>query len=166
MTAHIKPSVTFDPARLRADFPILAREVYGRPLVYLDNAASAQKPRPVLDAMDHAYRNIYANVHRGVHFLSSAATEAYEDARKTAQRFVEQVKRALDGTAPFVVTPMLDRARLVALLETFPDWVQQKSGLGDLTIRDVFDQQCALSPNRLVYIWSMDTHLQSYRHEP
>lgn len=86
--------------------------------------------------------------------------------RKTAQRFVEQVKRALDGTAPFVVTPMLDRARLVALLETFPDWVQQKSGLGDLTIRDVFDQQCALSPNRLVYIWSMDTHLQSYRHEP
>jgi len=86
--------------------------------------------------------------------------------RKTAQRFVEQVKRALDGTAPFVVTPMLDRTRLVALLETFPDWVQQKSGLGDLTIRDVFDQQCALSPNRLVYIWSMDTHLQSYRHEP
>jgi hypothetical protein len=86
--------------------------------------------------------------------------------RKAAQRFVDQVKKALDGAAPFVVTPMLDRARLVALLETFPDWVQQKSGLGDLTIRDVFDQQCKLSPNRLVYIWSMDTHLQGYRREP
>lgn len=86
--------------------------------------------------------------------------------RRTALRFVEQVKKALDGTAPFAITPMLERTRLIALLDTFPGWVQQKSGLGDLTIKDVFDQQRALSPKRLVYIWSLDTHLQSYRHEP
>jgi cysteine desulfurase/selenocysteine lyase len=78
----------FDVARVRADFPILFREVYGKPLVYLDNAASAQKPRPVLDAMDHAYRFEYANVHRGLHYLSNAATAKYEDARETVRRFL------------------------------------------------------------------------------
>jgi len=86
--------------------------------------------------------------------------------RKTAQRFVAQVKKALTGEAPFTVTPMLDRARLLTLLEGFPEWALQGSGLGDLTIRDVFDQQCAVAPNRPVYIWSLDKHLQSFRHEP
>ena len=78
----------YDVERIRADFPILFREVHGKPLVYLDNGASAQKPRPVLEAMDHAYRFEYANVHRGLHHLSNAATEKYEAARETARRFL------------------------------------------------------------------------------
>jgi cysteine desulfurase / selenocysteine lyase len=78
----------FDPARTRADFPILAREVRGKPLVYLDNAATTQKPRAVLDAMTRYYEEANANVHRGVHLLSERATKAYEDARLAVARFV------------------------------------------------------------------------------
>ena len=78
---------TFDVARLRADFPILFREIHGKPLVYLDNGASAQKPASVIDAMDHAYRFEYANVHRGLHYLSNTATARMEDARETVRRF-------------------------------------------------------------------------------
>jgi len=78
----------FDVAAIRRDFPILSREVHGKPLVYLDNAASAQKPKAVLDAMQRAYSEEYANVHRGLHFLANAATEAYEGARKTTARFL------------------------------------------------------------------------------
>ena len=69
-------------------FPILSREVYGKPLVYLDSAASAQKPRQVLDAMRDFASSEYANVHRGVHYLSAAATERYEAARETVRRFL------------------------------------------------------------------------------
>ncbi|MEQ8825900.1 MAG: cysteine desulfurase [Filomicrobium sp.] len=79
---------TYDVDHIRTDFPILFREVYGKPLVYLDNGASAQKPRSVLDAMDHSYRFDYANVHRGMHYLSNAATEKYEEARETVCRFL------------------------------------------------------------------------------
>ncbi|MEL6297645.1 MAG: cysteine desulfurase [Pseudomonadota bacterium] len=78
----------FDVARIRADFPILFREVNNKPLVFLDSAGSAQKPLPVIEAMDHAIRHEYANVHRGIHYLSNAATQAYEDARTTTQRFL------------------------------------------------------------------------------
>ena len=81
MTAQTKIATAFDPAAARADFEILSREVYGKPLVYLDNAASAQKPRQVLQAMDDFATSEYANVLRGVHFLSAAATERYEAAR-------------------------------------------------------------------------------------
>jgi cysteine desulfurase / selenocysteine lyase len=73
---------------IRQDFPILSREVYGKPLVYLDNGASAQKPQAVIDAITHAYSHEYANVHRGLHFLSNAATDAYERARETVRRFL------------------------------------------------------------------------------
>ncbi|WEX07300.1 cysteine desulfurase [Chelativorans sp. AA-79] len=79
---------SYDIEAIRRDFPILAREVYGKPLAYLDNAASAQKPQAVIDAVTHAYANEYANVHRGLHFLSNAATEAYEKARETVRRFL------------------------------------------------------------------------------
>lgn len=79
---------SYDVARVREDFPILAREVYGKPLVYLDNAASAQKPRAVLDRMREVYEKEYANVHRGLHFLANAATEAYENARETVRGFL------------------------------------------------------------------------------
>ncbi len=78
----------YDVDHIRTDFPILFREVYGKPLVYLDNGASAQKPRAVLEAMDHAYRFEYANVHRGLHYLSNTATANYEEARETVRRFL------------------------------------------------------------------------------
>ncbi|MCJ8309018.1 MAG: cysteine desulfurase [Rhizobiaceae bacterium] len=78
----------YDIDAIRADFPILQREVHGKPLVYLDNGASAQKPSQVIDAIKHAYENEYANVHRGLHFLSNAATDAYEAARGKIRRFL------------------------------------------------------------------------------
>ncbi|MFL5258646.1 MAG: cysteine desulfurase [Hyphomicrobiales bacterium] len=78
----------YDVEAIRRDFPILSREVYGKPLVYLDNAASAQKPKAVLDAIMKSYTQEYANVHRGLHFLSNTATQAYEDARESVRRFV------------------------------------------------------------------------------
>ncbi|WP_416796827.1 cysteine desulfurase [Ciceribacter azotifigens] len=87
--ADLSPTIAgYDVERVRQDFPILSREVYGKPLVYLDNAASAQKPRQVIDAVSHVYAHEYANVHRGLHFLSNAATEAYEGAREKVRRFL------------------------------------------------------------------------------
>ena len=93
MTAMTKETdiageAAYDVETIRTDFPILFREVYGKPLIYLDNGASAQKPRSVLDAIDYAYKMEYANVHRGLHFLSNAATARYEDARETVRRFL------------------------------------------------------------------------------
>ncbi len=79
---------SYDVEAVRGDFPILAEKVYGKPLVYLDNGASAQKPLAVLDRMRHAYTHEYANVHRGLHYLSNAATEAYEDAREAVRAFL------------------------------------------------------------------------------
>lgn len=78
----------FDLARVRADFPILSRQIHGHPLTYLDNAASTQKPRAVLDAIAHCYGESYANVARGVHTLSQEATAAYEKARERVARFI------------------------------------------------------------------------------
>lgn len=78
----------YDVAEVRKDFPILGREVYGKPLVYLDNAATVQKPRQVVEAMSEEYYNVNANVHRGVHFLSQQATELHEAARETVRRFL------------------------------------------------------------------------------
>ncbi|MEL7543011.1 MAG: cysteine desulfurase [Pseudomonadota bacterium] len=78
----------FDVTRVRTDFPILYREIYDKPLIYLDNGASAQKPKPVLDAIEHAYKMEYSNVHRGLHFLSNEATAKYEAARTTVATFL------------------------------------------------------------------------------
>lgn len=77
-----------DITKIREDFPILGRTVYGRPLVYLDNAATTQKPRCVVDAITEEYYSVNANVHRGVHFLSQQATELHEAARETVRRFI------------------------------------------------------------------------------
>ena len=82
-----------DPLALRADFPILAREVHGKPLAYLDNAASSQKPRAVIEALDEFYRAHYANIHRGVHTLSEEATGAYEEARDKIAAFINAPDR-------------------------------------------------------------------------
>ncbi|CEA16932.1 putative cysteine desulfurase [Fermentimonas caenicola] len=77
-----------DINKIRADFPILAREVYGRPLVYFDNAATSQKPQCVMDKITEMYTTVNSNVHRGVHYLSQVATDEHEAARKTVQRFI------------------------------------------------------------------------------
>src|SRR5258706_1374604 len=82
----------YDVTALRRDFPILARKVHGKPLVYLDNAASAQKPKGVLDAMTNFAASEYANGHRGVHYLSGAATERYEEARRRVRRFLNAAR--------------------------------------------------------------------------
>jgi len=78
----------YDVAAIRADFPILSERPYGKPLVYLDNAASAQKPRAVIDRMVHVYEHEYANVHRGLHYLANAATDAFEAAREKMRAFL------------------------------------------------------------------------------
>jgi cysteine desulfurase / selenocysteine lyase len=87
-------SADFDIRKVRADFPILSREIHGRPLVYLDNAATTQKPQAVIDAMSHYYASDNANIHRGVHLLSESATEAYEAARRTVQHFLNAEDRS------------------------------------------------------------------------
>jgi cysteine desulfurase/selenocysteine lyase len=89
------PAVTngsYDVDRIREDFPILSMQVHGKDLVYLDNAASAQKPKAVLDCMMHAYTCEYANVHRGLHYLANAATDAYEDARAKVASFLNAAR--------------------------------------------------------------------------
>ena len=79
---------SYDIAKVREDFPALSLKIYDKPLVYLDNAASAQKPNAVLDRMTQAYKSEYANVHRGLHYLANAATEAYEGARAKVAQFL------------------------------------------------------------------------------
>jgi cysteine desulfurase/selenocysteine lyase len=89
------PSLTngaYDVGRLREDFPALGMQIYGKPLVYLDNAASAQKPKVVLDRLQHAYTAEYANVHRGLHYLANVATEAYENAREKVRAFINAAR--------------------------------------------------------------------------
>jgi cysteine desulfurase/selenocysteine lyase len=88
MNVQLKQPLAFDVNSARREFEILSREVYGKPLAYLDNAASAQKPRSVLAAMTEFAETEYANVHRGVHYLSAKATRRYEDARETVRRFL------------------------------------------------------------------------------
>lgn len=88
MSAALETRVEYDVAKIRADFPILSRDVRGRKLVYLDNAATTQKPRQVIDRIVRYYSEENSNVHRGVHFLSEVATLEYENARGTVQRFL------------------------------------------------------------------------------
>ncbi len=93
MTHPAVKNGSLDIERIRADFPALAMQVYGKPLVYLDNAASAQKPQAVLDRLTKAYTSEYANVHRGLHYLANEATEAYEGARETARAFINAARK-------------------------------------------------------------------------
>ena len=80
--------IAFDVDQIRRDFPILQCKIHGKPLVYLDNAATAQKPKTVLDALTHYYTKENANINRGVHLLSELATEAHEGARVKVQKFL------------------------------------------------------------------------------
>ena len=90
--SKLKPKATafgtIDVDSVRADFPILSEKVYEKPLVYLDSAASAQKPRSVIDKISRTYETEYANVHRGIHNLSQRATDAMEAARETVRAFI------------------------------------------------------------------------------
>jgi len=92
MTHPAVKNGSYDVAKIRADFPALAMQVYGKPLVYLDNAASAQKPQTVLDRLHKAYTEQYANVHRGLHYLANEATEAYEGARERVRAFLNAAR--------------------------------------------------------------------------
>ena len=82
----------YDINKVREDFPILSRQIYGKPLVYFDNGATTQKPLCVLDAMRNEYLNVNANVHRGVHYLSQQATDLHEEARETVRKFINAPK--------------------------------------------------------------------------
>src|SRR5688572_4430201 len=88
LAASSRQATAFDVQRVRQDFPILKQRVHGKPLVYLDNAATTQKPQAVIDAMVRTYAEENANIHRGVHLLSERATKGYEDARVKVQKFL------------------------------------------------------------------------------
>jgi cysteine desulfurase / selenocysteine lyase len=127
----------YDVEKIRTDFPILSREVYGKPLVYLDNAASAQKPRAVLDAVSEAYGNEYSNVHRGMHYLSNAATEKFEAARETARAFLNAA-----STDEIVFTSgATDAINLVA-----SSFVEPMIGEGDEIILSVLEHHSNIVP--------------------
>src|SRR6266550_4202895 len=94
-TSSDKPRTSvrgYDVARLREDFPILKTKVSGKPLIYLDNAATTQKPRQVIDAIKHFYEHENANIHRGVYYLSQLATDRYEGARHKVRKFINAVE--------------------------------------------------------------------------
>ena len=128
---------TYDVEAIRRDFPILSREVYGKPLVYLDNGASAQKPKAVLDAIQHAYSEEYANVHRGLHFLSNAATEAYEKAREKVQRFLNA------GSAEEIV---FTKSATEAINTVAYGWGMPNIGEGDEIVLSIMEHHSNIVP--------------------
>jgi cysteine desulfurase/selenocysteine lyase len=132
----VQPGAPFDVARIRADFPILFREVYGKPLVYLDNAASAQKPRSVIDTMDHAYRFEYANVHRGLHYLSNTATQHFEDARESVRRFLNA------GSVDEIIFTKNATAAINLVADSFGD----KIGVGDEIVLSILEHHSNIVP--------------------
>ncbi|MEM7461073.1 MAG: cysteine desulfurase [Pseudomonadota bacterium] len=127
----------FDVEAVRADFPILSRKVYDKPLVYLDNGASAQKPTAVLDAIQHAYSNEYANVHRGLHFLSNAATEAYEAAREKVRAFIN---------APSVNEVIFTKSATEAINTVAYGWAMQHLREGDEIIISIMEHHSNIVP--------------------
>lgn len=127
----------YDVEAIRRDFPILARSVYGKPLVYLDNGASAQKPQAVIDAVTHAYSNEYANVHRGLHFLSNAATDAYEKARETVRRFLN---------APSVDDIVFTKSTTEAINTVAYGWGMPNISEGDEIVLSIMEHHSNIVP--------------------
>ena len=127
----------YDVEKIRQDFPILSRQVNGKPLVYLDNGASAQKPRVVIDAMDHAYAQEYANVHRGLHWLSNTATDAYEAVRGTIARFLN----APDEGSIVFTTGATEGINLVSY-----GWAAPRLGPGDEIILSIMEHHANIVP--------------------
>ncbi|WIW43289.1 cysteine desulfurase [Bradyrhizobium sp. 62B] len=128
---------TYDVTRVRQDFPALAMQVYGKNLVYLDNAASAQKPSAVLDRMTQAYTSEYANVHRGLHYLANAATEAYEGGRTKVAQFINAAR-----TEEVIFTRNATEAiNLVA-----SSWGAPKIGEGDEIVISIMEHHSNIVP--------------------
>ncbi|MFD2182170.1 cysteine desulfurase [Rhodoplanes azumiensis] len=137
MTHPAVQNGSYDVARIREDFPALSLKVYGKPLVYLDNAASAQKPIAVLDRTTHAYTHEYANVHRGLHYLANAATEGYEGAREKVRAFINAAR-----TEEIVFTRNATEAiNLVA--QTFG---RERIGEGDEIVLSIMEHHSNIVP--------------------
>ncbi|MBD9519131.1 cysteine desulfurase [Ensifer sp. ENS02] len=134
---HSVPVPAYDVETIRKDFPILSKTVYGKPLVYLDNGASAQKPQVVIDAISHAYSNEYANVHRGLHFLSNAATEAYEAAREKVRRFLN---------APSVDNVIFTKSSTEAINTVAYGYGMPKLGEGDEIVLSIMEHHSNIVP--------------------
>ena len=128
---------TYDIDAIRADFPILSREVNGKPLVYLDNGASAQKPQVVIDAVARAYAEEYANVHRGLHFLSNLATEKYEAVRGTIARF-------LNAGSPGEIVMNSGTTEGINLVAY--GWAMPRIGTGDEIVLSVMEHHANIVP--------------------
>ncbi|MEL6958751.1 MAG: cysteine desulfurase [Pseudomonadota bacterium] len=127
----------FDVNAVRADFPILSREVNGKPLVYLDNGASAQKPQVVIDAITKAYAEEYANVHRGLHYLSNLATEKYEGVRGIVARFLG----ASDENSIIFTSGTTEGINLVAY-----GWAMKNLSEGDEIVLSVMEHHANIVP--------------------
>jgi cysteine desulfurase/selenocysteine lyase len=130
-----------DINQIRSDFPILRRQVHGKPLVYLDNAATSQKPEAVIQAMDDYYRRYNANIHRGVHTLAEEATAAYENARRKVGRFIN----AYGPKEVVFVRNTTEAINLVAL-----SWGRANVGQGDVIILSVMEHHSNLVPWQLL----------------
>ncbi|MFB6416845.1 MULTISPECIES: cysteine desulfurase [Bradyrhizobium] len=128
---------TYDVARVRQDFPALAMQVYGKNLVYLDNAASAQKPSAVLDRMTQAYTSEYANVHRGLHYLANAATEAYEGGRTKVAQFIN---------APRTEEVIFTRNATEAINLVASSWGGPNIGEGDEIVISIMEHHSNIVP--------------------
>jgi cysteine desulfurase/selenocysteine lyase len=129
--------MTFDIASIRADFPILSREVNGQPLVYLDNGASSQKPQVVIDAVTRAYAHEYANVHRGLHYLSNLATDKYEAVRGIVARFLN----AADESEIVLNSGTTEGINAVAY-----GWAMENLTAGDEIILSVMEHHANIVP--------------------
>lgn len=133
-TAAVAP---YDVAEIRRDFPILSREIYGKPLVYLDNGASAQKPQAVIDAVTRAYSHEYANVHRGLHYLSNTATENFEAAREAVRRFLN---------APSVDEVIFTRSTTEAINLVAQTFGADRIGEGDEIVLTIMEHHSNIVP--------------------
>ena len=127
----------FDVSQIRKDFPILTREVNGKPLVYLDNGASSQKPDVVIDAVTRAYRDEYANVHRGLHYLSNLATEKYESVRGIVAKFLN----AADESEIILNTGTTEGINMVAY-----GWAMEHMKQGDNIVLSVMEHHANIVP--------------------
>jgi cysteine desulfurase/selenocysteine lyase len=141
MATNAITTPVFDVERVREDFPILSEEVYGKPLVYLDSGASAQKPRAVIDAISNVYETEYANVHRGVHYMSQKATDAMEAARETVRAFIN----ARDIREVIFVRGATEGINLVA-----SSWGRQNLSAGDEIILSVMEHHSNIVPWQLI----------------
>ena len=127
----------FDVVQIRKDFPILAREVNGKPLVYLDNGASSQKPEVVIDAITRAYKDEYANVHRGLHYLSNVSTEKYESVRGVVAKFLN----ASDENEIILNSGTTEGINMVAY-----GWAMEHMKKGDNIVLSVLEHHANIVP--------------------